>query len=182
MIHYSPAYSDSKNISPLLTLLVAVKDPDQTFNVLLNSLLDQDPFFMEVLFIDASKNPSTTLESITRLTLKKGWLNCSDVPHAVGAVLRTSLHDYNGFYSNRYPICADKHFLRKCMLNGASTQIIPIVIGRYSQNGKSSRETRHYLVDLFNAQVDLGENFYLQLFLLLLRLLIHGRACSRKFN
>jgi len=118
-------------------------------------------------------------ERVFTPTLRNQWLNCTDIPHAVGVVIKSSLHHSHGSYSSRYPICADKHFLAKCIAGGASVYLSDHPIGCYGQAGKSSREVRHYLLDLFNIQVDLGRSYSLQLFLLLFRLLRYSKVCGQ---
>lgn len=252
MILYSNLQSFSLSSSQrLLTLLVATKDSATSLENLLLDLRQQDPAFMEILFIDSSADPSSILTllnnfplplrfyhgqdfsiyhalniGLVHLTteyysvcgsddrvfsgysrsirsciadqrtdiavfpvmtddtslfvpkLRNSWLNCTDIPHAVGAVIRKSLHDRFGVYSNRYPICADKYFLAKCIVSGASVSVSACPIGTYGQNGMSSREIRLYIVDLFNIQVALGRNYSLQLLLLIFRLFRYWKACS----
>lgn len=131
-------------------------------------------------FVDIAVFPvMISRERVFAPTLRNQWLNCTDIPHAVGVVVKSSLHKRHGSYSSRYPICADKHFLAKCIAGGASVYLSDHPIGCYGQAGKSSREVRHYLLDLFNIQVDLGRNYFLQLFLLLFRLLRYSKVCGR---
>ena len=58
--------------------------------------------------------------------------------HAVGSMIRKSLHEEFGYYSNKYPISADQHFiLRACNRKGIKVKVIDYVSGSFGDGGLS---------------------------------------------
>ena len=99
--------------------------------------------------------------------------------HAVGVMIKRSLHDDLGFYSNKFPIAADQLFIMECVALGASTSRHSFVAGSFdAASGTSGRDVLGSLVEVFRVQVLLGQSLSIQLILLLLRII---RFKSRLF-
>ena len=79
--------------------------------------------------------------------------------HAVGSLIKTSLHEYIGLYSKYYPIAADKYFLLtaihkyKCNIYHAD-----FTAGTYSYNGISVSRYYDALLDSFKVDYALSDN------------------------
>jgi glycosyltransferase involved in cell wall biosynthesis len=77
--------------------------------------------------------------------------------HAVGTLIKTSLHKLVGSYSRRYPIAADRYFILKaieehrCTLHGADFEA-----GTYSCSGTSSRQVYDTLLDIYKVDYALS--------------------------
>lgn len=94
--------------------------------------------------------------------------------HSVGALFRVSLHNRLGFYSNRYPIAADQHFVLAALAGGATLHCAPeFVAGRFAQSGVSSKRFIACLFEFTLVQLEFQRWRSLQLLLLVLRLLRH---------
>jgi glycosyltransferase involved in cell wall biosynthesis len=64
----------------------------------------------------------------------KGLVAC----HSVGMVIKRSLHCKYGYYSNHYPICADRYFVSK-VRNHINAKITDKVFGKYGTSGTSAQ-------------------------------------------
>lgn len=92
--------------------------------------------------------------------------------HSVGTLFKKSLHQQFGYYSNKLPITADNLFILKVMQNQQiKLKQISNVVGCYGTDGLSGLDIAGTLTENFRAQLILGSNKYLQLAILLLRLL-----------
>jgi glycosyltransferase involved in cell wall biosynthesis len=102
------------------------------------------------------------------------WLrggNAFVASHAVGTLIRRSLHDTVGYYSRRYVNCADMYFILKALDAGnAQLQRADFVAGEFSLGGISSQDRLCSLSDAFRIQVDCGANKPTQTLLYLMRL------------
>lgn len=90
--------------------------------------------------------------------------------HAVGTLLRKSLHDRFGMYSRKFPIAADQLFIKQACMGGASLHRASFVAGEFGSDGASSIDVAGTLSEVFRVQLA-TEGKYLQTFLYILRLL-----------
>jgi len=91
--------------------------------------------------------------------------------HAVGTLIKKSLHDRFGFYSKEFPIAADQLFTKKACDSGAQIVYADFVAGVFSTSGVSSLDRAGLLTESFRVQLRTGECKFLQLLLLLARLI-----------
>ena len=91
--------------------------------------------------------------------------------HAVGSVFNRSLHEKIGFYSNKYPLTADRLFVKKAYLNGFSIHESDFIAGEYSLQGKSATHIFAILCEHTRVQIETGESKNMQMFLFIVRLL-----------
>lgn len=91
--------------------------------------------------------------------------------HSVGTLFKKSLHDKLGYYSNKFPICADNLFILTAMKHQAVLKKIETVSGVFSLDGLSGTDILGTLVENFRVQIKVGENKHLQTIFLFLRLL-----------
>lgn len=107
------------------------------------------------------------------------WLrggNAFCASHSVGALIRRSLHERFGFYSNRFANAADMHFILKASKANASIAVGDFVAGNFSNDGISSTDELASLTDFFRIQIEMGERVALQYALFVLRA---ARVCIR---
>ena len=90
--------------------------------------------------------------------------------HSIGTVIKKSLHNTVGLYSNMYTIIADKKFVIDALKTTKSVYYSSKILGEYSQSGFSSVNSIDYVCDLFKLQIKNGYNFYIQFMLLLFRI------------
>lgn len=92
--------------------------------------------------------------------------------HSIGTLFKKSLHGRFGYYSSRLPITADNLFILKA-LQDKTVQLkqIPNVVGYFATGGLSGSDIVGSLTENFRTQLMLGSNKYLQLAILILRLL-----------
>lgn len=113
-----------------------------------------------------------TTKKIISSKTKKIWYCGVEPSHSIGTIIKTSLHSEYGYYSNQYPIVADRLFIRQIEIsNKKEIHSSDYVFGNYSITGYSSRDSISSSIDLFKMQVATGQNFYLQFLLLIARLL-----------
>ncbi|MEH6470960.1 MAG: glycosyltransferase [Halopseudomonas sp.] len=91
--------------------------------------------------------------------------------HSVGLLIKKSLHDQYGLYSNKYPILADQFFVKTAYNQGASIYRAPFVSGRFSIEGLSATDHLGMLTEFFRVQVKTERFKSLQLLLFLMRLI-----------
>ena len=100
--------------------------------------------------------------------------------HAVGTLIKTSLHDTVGPYSRRYPIAADRHFIKKTIeqYNG-SVQAVNFEAGIYSCAGISNTQYYDTLLDIFKVDYALSQSPMLTATINLLRYLIKIKRMAK---
>lgn len=94
--------------------------------------------------------------------------------HSVGTLIRKALHDELGYYSSRFPIAADTHFLLKAQEAGKRFVETDKVVGSFGLGGVSSVDTMGALCDSWRANVEVRGHYWLQLPVLFARLLVNG--------
>lgn len=101
--------------------------------------------------------------------------------HAVGLAIRRSLHDKVGWYSRKYPIAADQLFILKAIRRGASVSQQSFVAGGFdSVGGTSGQDVLGTLTEGFRVQIQTGQSLWLQLFLLMLRIIKNRKTIGIK--
>jgi len=91
--------------------------------------------------------------------------------HAVGTLIKKSLHDRFGLYSKDFPIAADQFFIRKVCDAGAVIVYSDFIAGVFGTSGVSNSDCSGMLTESFRVQLRCGENKLVQIALLLIRLL-----------
>jgi len=111
-----------------------------------------------------------------------GWLHGAFAEvgcHAVGTLIRKQLHDRVGYYSRAFPIAADQLFLKLALRNGARVCREHFVAGEFDSGGTSGADVLGSLCEGFRIQVRTGENLFLQLGLLVFRVLKNWRRVAK---
>lgn len=91
--------------------------------------------------------------------------------HAVGTLIKKSLHERFGFYSKDFPIAADQFFIRKACDAGAEIVYSDFIAGIFGTSGVSNSDCSGMLTESFRVQLRCGENKLVQIALLLIRLI-----------
>lgn len=119
--------------------------------------------------------------AVVRPRITLSWLRSGPpmvAAHSVGTLIRRSLHDDIGLYSQRFPIAADTHFLLKAIQHGKRFAQMPSVAGRFGTGGTSSADPLGALSESWRAHVEVRGHYWLQLPLFWLRLLANGRRIA----
>lgn len=95
--------------------------------------------------------------------------------HSVSTVFRKSLHSKFGYYSKKYPIAADQEFIMKACGGGARLKSIDSVVGTFSTLGVSSQDVLGSLTESCRIKIALGHNKYMQVLILLMRIIRYRR-------
>ena len=95
--------------------------------------------------------------------------------HAVGSLIRRSLHQRLGFYSSKYPIAADQLFLLQAVKSGAQCVSVDSIVGEFCSKGLSGTDILGVLSESFRVQVKVGENPYIQFLVFSLRVIKNWR-------
>lgn len=109
---------------------------------------------------------------------EKAWIGPSRAltSHSVGTLIRTRLHERLGFYSFRYPILADWHFLKRAFADHeVRVAEVGFITGHFSPTGISNCNFVRTLSELWLVQRETGENPLVQYLLFQARLLCHLR-------
>lgn len=91
--------------------------------------------------------------------------------HSVGAVFRADLHNKYGYYTNRFPICADQYFVQKSCINNLNIKHLDFKSGYFNNEGVSSVDKVGALTEDYRIMLELGYNKYVQTFFFLWRLM-----------
>ena len=91
--------------------------------------------------------------------------------HSVGTLIKKSLHDKFGYYSNKYLSGADMYFLLT-VISDQQTKVVvaPFVAGHFSDKGLSSTDRLSSLSDAFRIQLRFNENRLVQYLLFVYRI------------
>lgn len=107
----------------------------------------------------------------------KSWLRGHKAfvsEHAVGTLIRRSLHDRFHYYSRRFPIAADQFFLKTvCMTPNVKLVPADFIAGTYAEDGVSGTDTIGAMTEFFRVQLETEPCRLLQCTLFVLRLLRH---------
>ena len=99
-----------------------------------------------------------------------GWQSIIS-SHSVGTVIKTNLHSSLGYYDSKVTILADGLFLTKVLYDKKLLKVISNeIVGKFGMFGSSNKNFYNNIFTTFIIQSKFY-NFYLQLFLLLLRLI-----------
>lgn len=109
----------------------------------------------------------TTRPGMGWLVGMRGVVTC----HALGCLIRRSLHDTVGDYSRRFPIAADQYFIKRAVQQGARVCQADFCAGRFGAAGTSSVDTAGALAEFFRVQLATEPCKALQVLLFILRLL-----------
>ncbi len=104
----------------------------------------------------------------------RSWLGHAAMvtSHSVGMLFRKQLHEQFGYYPARYPILADGYFIKRvCTAPNVRTVAADFVSGEFGINGLSNRSVAETLCELWQLQLDTGENPVVQYLLFQFRLL-----------
>ncbi len=91
--------------------------------------------------------------------------------HTLATAIRKDLHRTWGYYTPRYPIAADQYFIIRACQGGARRHIADFVAGEIGTDGVSSTDFIGNATEVFRVQVATGRSRFVQVILLLLRLL-----------
>lgn len=91
--------------------------------------------------------------------------------HSVGLLIKKSLHNDYGIYSNKFPILADQLFIKTAYNQGATIYRASFIAGFFSTDGLSATDHLGMLTEFFRVQIRTERFKFFQLVLFLLRLL-----------
>lgn len=94
--------------------------------------------------------------------------------HSAGTLIRRSLHESLGFYSNTLPIAADQLFIKRAVQRGARLHCEPdFIAGEFCRDGVSSTRFTSCLFEFTLVQIQTERLRSLQILLLIIRLIRH---------
>lgn len=92
--------------------------------------------------------------------------------HSVGTCMRTNLHNQFGYYSWRYPLLADIHYVKRlCLSPDVKVVAGNFLSGEFAMYGLSNSNFVRSLCEYWWVQRDTGENPFLQYLFFQLRVL-----------
>ena len=155
--------------------------------------ISSNPYYLvagadDIFFPNAIKDYKSAIEKdydmITASILKDGeifkpargpsWRFASDAyisNHALGVLIKKSLHNKNGYYSKMYPIAADQLFIKTAVKNGAKVKIIQSIVGNFSLTGTSSQDELGACFEILRVQLLTEKRKYLVFFTYLFRII-----------
>jgi|SRR5690554_1366200 len=91
--------------------------------------------------------------------------------HAVGLLIKKSLHLQHGYYSSQFPIAADQLFIKRCCQSGCNVKIIDVIVGEFGQFGVSSIDSIGMCTEWFRIQLLTEDKKWLIFFLYIHRMI-----------
>lgn len=114
---------------------------------------------------------------VRRPCVGKSWLHGHKAfvsEHAVGTLIRRSLHDRFKYYSRRFPIAADQFFIKTvCISPDVKLVSADFIAGTYAEDGVSGVDTVGSMTEFFRVQLETESCRLLQCALFIMRLLRH---------
>jgi glycosyltransferase involved in cell wall biosynthesis len=117
--------------------------------------------------------------------VKRKWLGASHVvtAHSVGMLIKKTLHEKVGLYSNQYPQCADGLFIKKIFnLKELEYYELDNLVGEFSTNGTSNSNTLRGLCEGFMIQVETERRVLPQMILFWLRVFKNYKRIAREIS
>ena len=105
-----------------------------------------------------------------------GWLkgmNGLSSSHSVATLIKKDLHKRYGYYSLKFPICADALFIKTCIYNGSNISYADFISGSFTVGGFSSKNKFKTLKEQYEIQKLTEKNILLQNFIYRLKLIKH---------
>lgn len=97
--------------------------------------------------------------------------------HAVGTLIRRSLHEKHGQYAKSYPVGADVLFLKTvCADAGTRLYRAEFLAGKFGFSGTSRKDRAGAICDYFRAQLATEQHRYLQVFIFAVKLIWNARS------
>ncbi len=137
-------------------------------------------FLAELSSLDYGNLPdlialSVNVEGKVKAPGKFYWMSVSlrgyIATHSVGTIIRSTLHDKVGMYSENYKILSDSLFLSKCYQIGCKREVFSqIIAGKFGTQGVSSTEINLRAQEAYRYHLELGYNRGFQAFLKIARL------------
>jgi len=95
--------------------------------------------------------------------------------HSVGTLIRRSLHDKFGYYSNKFAITADNLFIKQICQASIKRHIAPFKAGFFSINGVSNKRVIHTLLEGLHIQLLTEKHQYFQILIFFIRIFKHRK-------
>ncbi len=95
--------------------------------------------------------------------------------HAVGLMIRKSLHESFGRYNESLRIAADQQFILSCLRGGAHLERGEFIAGDFASTGTSGSNVHLSITEGFIARISSGAFIPLQALILFMRLLRHRK-------
>lgn len=104
---------------------------------------------------------------------KNSFLGASKVvnSHSAGMIIPTKIHRYLGYYRTDLKICSDSDIILKIINSKFKTEYVPIVLGKFSTNGISNKNTYLVLKENYSVMIDNKFNIIIQTFIFILRII-----------
>ena len=120
-----------------------------------------------------------------RIKKAPGWLvgeKSIIANHSVGTAFKRDLHQRFGYYSRKLPLAADALFVMQATQGGATHRELDCVVGRIGAIGVSATDWAGSSTELFRAQLIVGRSAWLQVPLLLLRIVKGASSGARALH
>lgn len=117
---------------------------------------------------------------------RRAWIGTARVfggSHSVGMLIRTDLHRRFGFYSRRFPLLADVHFLKVLLRSGqVRFAAADFTAGTFAEGGLTTVNQLQILAENWQIQMLTESHPTLQTLLFLGKILTRFRAVSKELR
>jgi glycosyltransferase involved in cell wall biosynthesis len=101
--------------------------------------------------------------------------------HSLATMIKKSVHDKVGYYTKRFPIAADQKFIMDvCYNSRLKIEEHEFVAGIFGLSGVSSSDLIGVITEFYRVQIDSGMNKYIQLALLVYKLIFIAYKNEKK--
>lgn len=116
----------------------------------------------------------------------RAWAGPSRVfasSHSVSTLIRKTLHERFGRYSQRFPLLADVHFLKRVLMsNSAKFLDAPFIAGTFAEGGATTDNELQLLAENWQIQMLTERNSLLQTVLFAGKILLRYRRLSSELR
>ncbi len=140
---------------------------DDTFNFdMLNLIYDElNKNHKDIIFLGVKKG-NKKFRDLNIMDLK---YNQGDFPsHTAGAVISKKLHDLNGYYDQKYSVCADRFFIALSIKNGANITLLNNIFSTIGDQGFSKQFQFRAEYETHLIRLAMGANYLKSFFILFL--------------
>lgn len=103
--------------------------------------------------------------------------------HSVGSVVRKDLHQSLGYYSSKFPLLADGHFLSKIFCRPHKVRGCNVVLGTFVEGGMTSNSDAQIAAETWLIQILLGRSLFMQTLFFIIRVIkLKTKKCTILVN
>ncbi len=87
--------------------------------------------------------------------------------HSVALLINKEMHDFIGYYSKEFPVCADYNFICKALFDyNYKQKVLNFIAGEYATEGYSAKRYLSYIFEIYQIKIRYYNNFIQKIILI----------------